>query len=94
MIDGVARIGQGAAKLVSQHDFVFRDQYPHPSERFPLNSELYLNASFTGRSAPPRYAAAMLTGKTLFAIGVVIVGALAYAIHVYGPNLGRLIHGG
>jgi hypothetical protein len=30
----------------------------------------------------------------LLAIGIVIVVALAYAIHVYGPHLGRLIHGG
>jgi hypothetical protein len=36
----------------------------------------------------------MLTGKTLFAIGIGVVAALAYAIHVYGPHLGRLIHGG
>jgi hypothetical protein len=36
----------------------------------------------------------MLTGKTLLAIGIGIVVALAYAIHVYGPHLGRLIHGG
>jgi hypothetical protein len=36
----------------------------------------------------------MLTGKTLFAIGIALVGALAYAIHVYGPHLGRLLHGG
>jgi hypothetical protein len=37
----------------------------------------------------------MLTGsKLLFVIAVVVVVALAFAIHIYGPHLGRLIHGG
>jgi hypothetical protein len=37
----------------------------------------------------------MLTGsKLLFVIAVVAVVALAFAIHIYGPHLGRLIHGG
>ena len=36
----------------------------------------------------------MLTGKALFAIGIGIVVALAIAMHLYGPHLGRLIHGG
>lgn len=36
----------------------------------------------------------MIKGPTLFVIAAVIVLALAAAIHLYGPHLGRLIHGG
>jgi hypothetical protein len=36
----------------------------------------------------------MFTGKTLFAIGIGVVIALALAMHFYGPHLGRLLHGG
>ncbi len=38
---------------------------------------------------------AMLSGfKLLLAIAVFIVLALAVAIHLFGPDLGRMIHGG
>jgi hypothetical protein len=36
----------------------------------------------------------MIKGTTWFAIAVIVVIALALAIHLYGPHLGRLIHGG
>jgi hypothetical protein len=36
----------------------------------------------------------MFTGKVLFGIGIGIVIALALAMHLYGPHLGRLLHGG
>jgi hypothetical protein len=36
----------------------------------------------------------MITGRTLFIAGIVLVVALAAALHVYGPHLGRILHGG
>jgi hypothetical protein len=36
----------------------------------------------------------MITGRTLFIAGIVLVVALAAALHFYGPHLGRILHGG
>ncbi len=36
----------------------------------------------------------MLKGSTLFVIALVFVVALALVIHLYGPHLGQLLHGG
>ena len=60
-----------------------------------MQPEHNLNSTFTRRSVSPRYARLpmkMTPGK-LAIVALAIVAALALAIHLYGRELGRLIHG-
>ena len=43
---------------------------------------------------PFRNLLVMLSSKVLLAIALVFVIAVAFAIHIYGPHLGRILHGG
>jgi len=37
---------------------------------------------------------AMIKGSTLLVIAIAVVAAIAIVIHIYGPHLGRMLHGG
>ena len=59
-----------------------------------MEPEHNLNGTFTIRSVSPRYARLMqMTSGKLAVVALAIVVVLALAIHLYGRELGRLIHG-